>query len=253
MTATPGSLTLTVYAPALVGADQRLLTIIHGMERALPGLRLAWTLSEKGAFIPLTHRDEWVTADGTDGGFPFLCNDDEDRPVTLTGWENPSGLAVGSPPRFEVHATLPRDAGGIAAAAGVLDAIGEAAHAVWGHASPSGHGEIVARQFRRPGDEPHVPPHGLPSLKLPRYNPAPEIPHYLGWLNYWSAAAAEAIGFPDPARDAELRSRARRTATGGWVVQLTDAPLDLDIPAHLDALKRAYERFPTIGGRVTPR
>ncbi|MCP3140207.1 DUF5953 family protein [Pyxidicoccus xibeiensis] len=48
----------------------------------------------------------------------------------------------------------------------------------------------------------------------------------------WSSAAAKAIGFPDPARDADLLSRARRTATGGWVVQLTDAPLDLDDPAH---------------------
>jgi hypothetical protein len=26
-----------------------------------------------------------------------------------------------------------------------------------------------------------------------------------------------------------------------------------DNPAHLDALKRAYERFPEIGGRVAPR
>ena len=46
--------------------------------------------------------------------------------------------------------------------------------------------------------------------------------------------------------------RARRTATGGWVVQLTDAPLDLDNPAHLDTLNRSYERFPDIGGRSTP-
>ena len=30
------------------------------------------------------------------------------------------------------------------------------------------------------------------------------------------------------------------------------APLDLGNPAHLDALKRAYERFPEIGGRSTP-
>ena len=39
---------------------------------------------------------------------------------------------------------------------------------------------------------------------------------HLGWLNYWSAAAARAIGFSDPARDAELLSPARRTASGGW-------------------------------------
>ena len=80
---------------------------------------------------------------------------------------------------------------------------------------------------------------------------AHELKHRLGWLNYWSAAAARAIGFPDPSRDADLRSRARRTATDGRVVPLTDAPLDLDNPAHLDALKRAYERFPEIGGRST--
>ncbi|EPX56481.1 hypothetical protein D187_007823 [Cystobacter fuscus DSM 2262] len=36
------------------------------------------------------------------------------------------------------------------------------------------------------------------------------------------------------------------------MVQLTDAPLDLDNPAHLDALKRAYEHFPEIGGRAAP-
>lgn len=64
-----------------------------------------------------------------------------------------------------------------------------------------------------------------------------------------STAAACA---PDPARDANLLSRSRRTATGGWIVRLTDAPLDLDNPAHLDALMRAYERFPAIGGRSAP-
>jgi hypothetical protein len=121
------ALTLIVYAPALAGKDRRALDSVHGMEKALPGLRLEWRLSKGG------------------------------RPIAF--------------------------------------------------------------------------------------------PYYLGWLNYWSAAAARAIGFPDPARDAELLTRAQRTASGEWVVQLTDAPLDLDNPTHLDALKRAYERFPAIGGR----
>ncbi|MFY0562201.1 DUF5953 family protein [Archangium lansingense] len=71
-------------------------------------------------------------------------------------------------------------------------------------------------------------------------------------LRYVSAQPKRAIGFPDPARDVDLLSRARRTATGGWIVRLTDAPLDLDNSAHLNALKRAYERFPEIGGRSTP-
>jgi len=86
-------------------------------------------------------------------------------------------------------------------------------------------------------------------LKLAWNIRSPKVPRYLGWINYWSAAAAEAIGFPDPSRDAELLARARRTASGGWVVSLTEAPLDLDKPEHLNALKRAYERFPEIGGR----
>ncbi|ATB30756.1 hypothetical protein MEBOL_004218 [Melittangium boletus DSM 14713] len=144
------------------------------------------------------------------------------------------------------------DTRGVAAAVDVLEAVGEGARAFWGHVDPEEVAVTVSEQFRHPGNAPHIPPKGLPSLNLPWELSEPEIPHYLGWLNYWSAAAARAIGFPDPARDAELLSRARRTATGGWVVRLTDAPLDLDNPAHLDALKRAYARFPEIGGRSTP-
>ncbi|REG34614.1 hypothetical protein ATI61_103520 [Archangium gephyra] len=252
MSAEQKSLNVVVYAPALVGDEKRPLAIAQGMERALRGLRLEWTTSEKDGLIALPNRDEGIVTDKANGGFFFLCNDDENHPVTLSGWENPDGLAAGGPPHFQVSVSLPLDAVGIAAAVDVLEAVGDGARAVWGKASLDGYGGVVAQQFRRQGDKPHVPPYGLPSLKRPRDNPAPEIPHYLGWLNYWSAATARAIGFPDPVRDAELLSRARLTATGGWVVWLTDMPLDLDNPAHLDTLKRAYARFPEIGGRSTP-
>jgi hypothetical protein len=252
MTSSRNELGIIVYAPALVGDDRRPLTIIHGMERALPGLRLGWTTSEKEDFIALPHRDGWVAANRTDGGFPFLCNNDDDHLVTIAGLENPNGLAAGSPPHFEVHADLPLDAAGIAAAVDVLETVAEGARAFWGHATPFNAGVEIAQQTSPTLDGPPRPPRGLPALKLPDKIRSPEIPHYLGWLNYWSAAAADAIGFPDPARDEELLLRTRRTATGGWVVRLTDAPLDLDNPAHLDTLKRAYERFPEIGGRSVP-
>ncbi len=245
-------ITVSVYAPALGGDDGRPLAIVHGVEHALPGLRLGWTTSEKDDLIPLPHRDEWVTSDRTDGGFPFLCNDDANHPVTLFGLGNPNGLAVDSAPHFEVHASLPRDTADSSATADVLAAIGEGARAYWGHATPFEASVEISRQTIDPVRKPGVPPRGLPALRFPEYNRAPEIPRRLGWLNYWSAAAARAIGFPDPARDADLLSRARRTASGGWVVQLTDAPLDLDNPTHLDTLRRAYERFPEIGGRSAP-
>lgn len=247
-------LAIIVYAPGLVSNDGRPLAIVRGMERALPGLRLEWAISDEGRPVPLPQRDAWVTQGRADGpGFPLVCNgEDESNLVTLYGLEVPGGRSPGGQPLFDVHAALPLNSGHIAVAADVLEGIAEGARAFWGHATPFSAGVDIARQTKNWAANPQPPPRGLPALKLSWALPSPEIPHRLGWLNYWSAAAALAIGFPDPARDADLLSRARRTATGGWVVRLTDTPLDLDNPAHLDALLRAYERFPVIGGRATP-
>ena len=243
---------IIVYAPALVGNDRRTLDSVHGMEKALPGLRLEWRVTERRRLAALPQRDAWLVESIEDGGFPLVCNGDESYPVTVWGMGRPGILSPGGQDQFEVHAELPLDESVIASAAAVLEGVAEGARAYWGHASPYGYGSEVAQQFRRSPHGPERSPRGLPILNLPEKLPAPEIPWFLGWLNHWSAAAAEAIGFPDPARDAELLSRSRCTATGGWVVRLTDAPLDLDNPAHLDALERAYERFPEIGGRSTP-
>jgi Family of unknown function (DUF5953) len=90
-----------------------------------------------------------------------------------------------------------------------------------------------------------------PSARTPFGKSFSHAAHRLS-LERLTKVGTGAIGFPEPARDAELLSRARRTTTGGWVVRLTDAPLDLDNPAHLDALKRAYERFLEVGGRAAP-
>ncbi|MHA7633352.1 DUF5953 family protein [Corallococcus sp. M7] len=249
---TQGTLDVIVYAPALAGKDARTLAVVHGMERALPGVRLEWRVADDGRLIALPQRDAWLTEGTKDGGFPLVCNGDESYPVTIFGLQIPARQSPGGQPLLDVHAELPLDEVVIAAAADVLGAVAEEAHAFWGHATPSGAGVEIARQTRDPVRKPGVPPRGLPALKLPEKIHAPEIPHRLGWLNYWSAPAAQAIGFPDTSRDAELLSRARRTATSGWVVQLTEAPLDLDNPAHLDALLWAYERFPELGGRAVP-
>ncbi|WP_426735138.1 DUF5953 family protein [Myxococcus faecalis] len=245
-------LLVSVYAPALTGDDGRTLAAVRGMERALPGLRLEWELSKDGQPIPLQQRDAWLSEAATRGKFPLLCNGDELNPVTISGLKRPASLLPEGQRQLQVHVKLPLDVTTLAAATAVLEGVAEGARSFWGHASPSGHGSEVAQQMRDSGHGPERSPRGLPMLLPPEELRSPEIPHYLGWINYWSVAAARALGFPDPARDADLLTRARRTASGGWVVQLTDTPLDLDNIAHLDVLRRAYERFPVVGGRAAP-
>jgi len=249
---TQRSVVLTVYAPALGVGDVRTLAAVRGLERALPSLRLEWAVSKEGRPIALPQRDAWLAEAATRGKFPLVCNGDESYPVTIAGFRRHASSNPGGQPHLQVNADLPLDAAVIAAAGNALEYVAEGACAFWGHASPDGYGSEVAQQMRSSAHGPERSPRGLPMLNPPEEIRSPEIPYYLGWLNYWSAAAANAIGFPDPARDSDLLSRARRTASGGWVVQLTDAPLDLDNPAHLDALKRAYARFPEIGGRSAP-
>jgi hypothetical protein len=251
-TAHRNDLCITVYAPALNDEDRRPMAIVHELERAIPGLCLGWMISGEGQRIPLRDRDAWLAHQRMDGGFPLLRNDDDNFRVTVTGWGSPASSSPGGRAHLVVDASLPLTADGIAAAGDVLKSVAQAARALWGHATPFSAAVDIARQTKNWAANPQPPPRGLPALKLPEKIRSPEIPHRLGWLNYWSETAARAIGFLDSACDAKLLSRAWRTESGGWVVPLTDAPLDLDDPAHLDALKRAYERFPEIGGRAAP-
>jgi hypothetical protein len=244
---------IIVYAPELIGNDGRPLAVAHAMERTVPGLRLAWTTSEEGQRTFLAERDSWLAQQRLEREFPLLHNGDESHFVSVIGWGTPADSASGSQAQLEVHAKVPLAEEAIAAAAAVLEGVAEAARAFWGHATPARAGLDIARQTKNWAANPQPPPRGLPALKLPWEIASPEIPQRLGWLNYWSGAAARAIGFPDPARDEELLTRSWPTASGGWVVRLTEAPLELDDPMHLKALLRAYERFPEIGGRVTRR
>jgi Family of unknown function (DUF5953) len=241
---------LHVFAPALTRDDGRPLAAVEGMERAVPGLRLAWRLSDAGRPVALAQRGVWLGKSAASGEFGLLCNGDESYPVTMGGRRESAISSPGGEPLLTVHATLPQDEPVVAAAVDMLENVAEGVSARWGVVAPGPVRLVIAEQTGPKSGGPERPPHGLPMLKLPWNIRSPTVPRYLGWINYWSGAAAEAIGFPDPLRDAELLARARRTASGGWVVKLTDAPLDLDKAAHLAALKWAYERFPQIGGRA---
>jgi hypothetical protein len=246
------SLLLLVHAPELEGDSRRMRAVIYALEHALPGLHLDWTLSETGGIQPLSKRDAWLDEAAQDGELPALCNGDEDNLVTLSGWERAGHLSPGNEPLFEFHAELPMDARGIAMAGRLLEAMAESSRAWWGRVLTPSANLALSQQTRRRWQDAPEPPRGLPVLEPMELTPTPVVPHHLGWVNYWSAATVQRLGFPDPSRDAELLTRSRYTGLGGWLVRLTDTPLDLDNPAHLDVLRRTYARFPGIGGRAAP-
>jgi hypothetical protein len=110
-------------------------------------LRQALTKGRQLAALP--QRDEWLAEATKDGEFPFLCNGDESYPVMISGLQKPASLSPGGQSLFELHAKLPLDAAGLAAAADVLEAVAEGARAYWGHASPEGYGSEVSEQMRQ--------------------------------------------------------------------------------------------------------
>ncbi|RKG94141.1 DUF5953 family protein [Corallococcus terminator] len=252
MTTTQEALGIRSYSTLSGGEETRLVAAVQGLERALPGLRLEWTVSDEHQLVHLPQRDAWLLQAMKDRRIPFVCNNDENHPATLSALEISANSAPGGQPLLDVHADLPLTPEVIAASAQMVEVVAEATQALWGEATPFRAAVDIARQTSRTLAGPPSPPRGLPALKLPAEIRSPEIPHRLGWLNYWSATAARAIGFPDPDRDAELLSLSRSTATGGWIVRLTEAPLDFENPGHLEVVLRAYERFPEIGGHSRP-
>jgi len=244
------TLLLHAFAPPLVAEDTRSLAVVQAMERGMAGLRLEWTISDDGSVLPVPHDERGTWRKPEDGGFLLLCNADSKSPVTLSQREIPAELCPGGKAQLDVFAEWPMNDVGLEAAADVLAGVAEACRAFWAHVTPSGFASVVWDQMSHTPGAPMKSPGGLPMLKQAWDIRSADIPRHLGWLNYWSAAAARAIGFPDPNLDVNLMARSRRTQSGGWVVRLTDEPLDARNPAHIQAVMQAYERFPVIGGRA---
>jgi hypothetical protein len=234
-----------LYAPALSAGDTRVPAVLRALEDSLLGVRLDHVV-EGGRARRVADRDGLLREAADRRALPFLFHGDEARYVMVYGSELHAVLAPARAPQWEVHVSLPLGEGA-AAHDDAIAAVGSAAGAWWGAASPEAANVSIAAQVVHP-HLPRQPPAGLPALCLPARLAHPRLPQRLGWINYWSAETAAALGFPDPARDAALLARSR-PVEGGWVLRLTDAPLDLDRPEHLAALREAYDRLPEVGGR----
>jgi hypothetical protein len=243
---TPPRIVGLFYAPPPLEGDARIPAVVAALERALAGIRLEFVVTPAMAPLRLPDRDAFLHAAALRRELPLIFNGDEARYVMARGAEMPGVLAPGGAPLWEVHVSLPIGEGP-SRLDEAIGAVGRACAAFWGVSSPDQAAAIIATQIVHP----HIsrqPPLGLPGLKLPARRDDPLVPQRLGWINFWSAATAARLGFPDDSRDADLLPRSREVA-GAWTVRLTDDPLDLGRPDHVAALQKMYERFPAIGGR----
>lgn len=233
--------------PPLSAGDDRPLRAVRAIEQLLPWVTLRFEISYEGAPIALTDRDRWLLKAAARGQFPLIANDDEARAVTIYGL--PVDATKCRPICLSVSARFPEEPEVLHRAAELVATIGVALGAWWGDAAQEETGSRIIDQIVDDNSSAESPPPGLPRLASYGSLDGPEVPGWLGWANYWSQATCRRIGFPDPTRHAELLQRARPADGGGWVVQLTDESLDLDIPAHVGVLARAYDLLPAIGGR----
>lgn len=246
-------LDVTVYAPPLVPGDERPPAMAHAIEETWPDERMVQELRQKPGkkyqYDEVVHgkdRDEWLRSKTEEGAIPWVSNGNNDRPITISGSANPETLASGGVAQLHVYGTLPSTPPFVERADAFLERLGRGLRAYWGTLTPdAAHLDIVQQIIHEDSDD--KPPRGLPALLPPDDRlEGPHLPYFLGWVNYWSAETAARLGFPDARRDAEWLARARR-ADGGWIVRLTDEPLELDRADHLDALARAYARFAAVG------
>ncbi len=145
----------------------------------------------------------------------------------------------GEPRDTAIEVITPATAGLIEAAPTILADLASTVSARWGFAEVGN----LDEERRRPEDHGKL---GLPELHEELLD---GLPAALEWLNFWSAAACERLGIPasGPPLDTQGQQHARQVA-GGWLLSLTREPLDLRNEEHLASLRRAYERFPEVGG-----
>jgi hypothetical protein len=146
----------------------------------------------------------------------------------------------GEPEDMEILVMAPATPRLVEVAPTVLGDLAATVSARWGFAYVSGVDE------RPQAADEHVKL-GLPELHVDLMDGV--APMALGWLNFWSAAACERLGVPTsgPPLDPQSQQHAEQVA-GGWLVSLTREPLDLRNEQHLACLRRAYDRFPEVGG-----
>ncbi len=239
---------INVYGPPLQANDGRPELGARALETALPGESLSFTISSAAEREPIPNRPRWLALAASEGRIPIVCNAGyEGGYVGLMGFTWPSAIAPGASDLLLATAEAPLDSS-LPRVEEMLSSLAVALDAFWGVAlSPATTG-LWHDQAVPPGSA-AVPPFELPVLAQPNEIESPLVPLFFGWINYWSAATVERLGFPTDAEQPSPFASVQRLDDGAWILRLTEEPLDPARPEHLARLRAAYERFASVGGR----
>lgn len=240
----------------------RLEAVCDVVERAFPGEKLCFASSykEPGKDIPVTDRRKYLAQRGRTKLHWFHLHNGK----AVRGWgRGPKfddgrvalGGRIGRPDFGLLSMTVDFPDAPWAFCEKLLVEIGDAAAALHCAVVPDGNESLRATQFdtRTAQHDPTLLERGIPRLHDFTYaGPGvPAQPMYLGWMNYWSAAACTFLDFPDEAQHAALMAHSYKTPAGAWLVKLTAEPLDTRHSDHVDVLAAAYRSLPRIGVRLS--
>lgn len=230
-------LVLDAFVPPLEPGTLRAEEAVRAIEKSWP-VHLICEVDNDGKRIRHDHdRPSYLTSDPR--GLAFIASAPDEPQATLTGLLEGEFLAPCGVDELHVLGHLPSlDAH--RAAHGLME-VADALHAKWAMLTPGPAHALIVEQVIA-ADSENQPPESLPRLDPAEYL-AEDVPRRLGWISYWSDRVAARLGF---AGETEPFASVRRVKTG-WIVQLTDEPLDLDRSDHRGALRAGYDRYPAIG------
>lgn len=92
-------------------------------------------------------------------------------------------------------------------------------------------------------------PYDLPGMPDESYGILPsKFPKQFSWISYWSKELKDNSQI-DLERAKQMFYKTEELMNGALIIQMTEIPLNLEIPEHLSLLKHAYYAFPYVGGR----
>jgi len=230
------TVTIRMFAPALVAGDERLAHLVTRIEEIVPEHPLAYALDETG-FHPVTDRAGHLHTEFEREVSALLASRDprDQILVNLMLHDLPHEIAPGRVHLLKISLRV-RTSSLLPRVPALLGAVGDAARANTGEAIPSSAGDLCD-----PASEVSL---RLPALADWRDLASPAVPTMLAWVSYWSDEACRLIGFDGtPAPWFYQATRYPR----GWLVQLTEAPLDVSRPDHVEILRAAYAALPEVG------